>query len=152
MPFHHMLLPSGQGRSPSGTMSADKLLFFDRAKKLLENREVYEEFLKLLSLFSKEIIDVKTLVERARIFLGDGDLMLEFKNLVGWDDKTENVENGPPGSIRTGPPEALLALPADDGEGPSYRQLPDSVRSTKQPEQCKLDASSAVGNSVGMFR
>jgi len=133
-------------------MSADKLLFFDRAKKSLENREVYEEFLKLLNLFSKEIIDLKTLVERTRIFLGDGDLLVEFKNLVGWNDKAENVENGPPGSIRTGPPEALLALPADDGEGPSYRRLPDSVRSTKQPEQCKVNTSSAVGNSVGVFR
>jgi paired amphipathic helix protein Sin3a len=111
------------------TTPADKLLFFDRAKKSLENREIYEEFLKLLSLFSKEIIDIKTLIERTRAFLGDGDLMTEFKDLVGWDERQENIENGPPGSIRTGPPEALSALPVDDGEGPSYRRLPDSVRS-----------------------
>ncbi|KAF8640768.1 hypothetical protein AX17_000418 [Amanita inopinata Kibby_2008] len=104
---------------------ADKLLFFDRAKKSLENREIYEEFLKLLSLFSKEIIDLKTLIDRARVFF-DGDLMTEFKDLVGWDDRLESVEHGPPGSIRTGPPEALSAQPADDGEGPSYRRLPDS--------------------------
>jgi paired amphipathic helix protein Sin3a len=104
-------------------------LFFDRAKKSLENREVYEEFLKLLGLFSKDIFDVNTLIERTRVFLGDGELMSEFKDLVGWDDRQESVENGPPGSIRTGPPEALAALPADDGEGPSYRRLPDSVRS-----------------------
>lgn len=122
----HPLPSSAQGRSPGGTTSADKLLFFDRAKKSLENREVYEEFLKLLGLFSKEIIDLKTLIERTKVFLGEGDLMAEFKDLVGWDDKVENVESGPPGSIRTGPPEALLALPADDGEGPSYRRLPDS--------------------------
>ncbi|PFH52285.1 hypothetical protein AMATHDRAFT_74340 [Amanita thiersii Skay4041] len=109
---------------PTGT-PADKLLFFDRAKKSLENREVYEEFLKLLSLFSKEIIDLKTLIDRAKAFF-DGDLMTEFKDLVGWDDKSDNVEHGPPGSIRTGPPEALSAQPADDGESPSYRKLPDS--------------------------
>ncbi|KXN88887.1 Paired amphipathic helix protein pst1 [Leucoagaricus sp. SymC.cos] len=126
MALHPPLPQAAQGRSPGGTTSADKLLFFDRAKKSLENREVYEEFLKLLSLFSKEIIDLKTLIERTKVFLGDGDLMAEFKDLVGWDDQAENVENGPPGSIRTGPPEALLALPADDGEGPSYRRLPDS--------------------------
>lgn len=83
MPYHHLLLPPTQGRSPGGTMSADKLLFFDRAKKSLENREVYEEFLKLLGLFSKEIIDLKSLVERTRVFLGDGDLMVEFKK-PGW--------------------------------------------------------------------
>ncbi|EKM84028.1 hypothetical protein AGABI1DRAFT_110625 [Agaricus bisporus var. burnettii JB137-S8] len=126
MSLHPHVPSSTQVRSPNGTTSADKLLFFDRAKKSLENREVYEEFLKLLSLFSKEIIDLKTLVERTKVFLGEGELMTEFKGLVGWDDKVENVEGGPPGSIRTGPPEALLALPVDDGEGPSYRRLPDS--------------------------
>ncbi|TFK41885.1 histone deacetylase complex, SIN3 component [Crucibulum laeve] len=125
-PHSHGVQPStslGQNQLAS---SADKLLFFDRAKKSLENREMYEEFLKLLSLFSKEIIDVKTLVERSRVFLGEGDLMIEFKELLGWDDKQDSIDNGPPGSIRTGPPEALSALPADDGEGPSYRKLPDS--------------------------
>lgn len=123
------LQPSLHLPGHSGNASADKLLFFDRAKKSLENREVYEEFLKLLGLFSKDIFDVNTLIERTRVFLGDGELMSEFKDLVGWDDRQESVENGPPGSIRTGPPEALAALPADDGEGPSYRRLPDSVRS-----------------------
>ncbi|KAK0465461.1 histone deacetylase complex, SIN3 component [Desarmillaria tabescens] len=111
---------------PSAPASADRLLFFDRAKKALESREIYEEFLKLLKVFSNEVIDVKTLIDRSRAFLGDGDLMAEFKELVGWDPRQDNVENGPPGSIRTGPPEALSALLVDDGEGPSYRKLPDS--------------------------
>ncbi|KAF7327445.1 Histone deacetylase complex, SIN3 component [Mycena kentingensis (nom. inval.)] len=107
---------------PAGT---DKLLFFDRAKKALENRQIYEDFLKLLSLFSREVIDMKTLIDRTReAFFGDGELMDEFKELVGWDDNTD--EKGPPGSVRTGPPEALTALPLTDGEGPSYRRLPDS--------------------------
>ncbi|KAJ3731949.1 hypothetical protein DFJ43DRAFT_1076534 [Lentinula guzmanii] len=101
-----------------------KLVFFDRAKKTLENREIYEEFLKLLSLYSKDIIDVKTLLSRAAVFLGEGDLMNEFKEVVGYDSKQDDVENGPPGSIRTGPPEALAAQPSDDGQGPSYRKLP----------------------------
>lgn len=110
-----------------GVTSADKLLFFDRAKKSLENREMYEDFLKLLDMFSKEIIDAKTLIDQTHVFLGDGDLLAEFKDLIGWDESLDNPEKGPPGSIRTGPPEALSALPADDGEGPSYRRLPDSV-------------------------
>jgi paired amphipathic helix protein Sin3a len=106
--------------------SAGKLLFFDRAKKSLENREVYEEFLKLLNLFSRDVIDVQTLIDRTRVFLGDGELMAEFKDLVGYDDR-DKVEKGPPGSIRTGPPELPSALPVDDGEGPSYRRLLPSV-------------------------
>ena len=119
-PHAHALLTGHYMGTP-----ADKLLFFDRAKRALDPG-VYEEFLKLLSLFFKDIIGLKTLVERVKVFF-DGDLMMEFKDLVGWDDRIESVEFGPPGSIRTGPPEALLAQPADDGEGPSYRKLPDSV-------------------------
>lgn len=106
--------------------SPGKLLFFDRAKKSLESQE-YDEFLKLLSLFSKDIVDIQTLIERAKVFLGEGDLMTDFKDLVGWDDR-DKVEKGPPGSIRTGPPELPTVLPVDDGEGPSYRKLPPSVR------------------------
>ncbi|KAH0591154.1 hypothetical protein H2248_001252 [Termitomyces sp. 'cryptogamus'] len=118
-------LSSSNAMATSPGASTGKLLFFDRAKKSLESREMYEDFLKLLSLFSKEIIDSKTLIERANIFLGD-ELLAEFKDLIGWDERQDDVEKGPPGSIRTGPPEALSALPADDGEGPSYRRLPDS--------------------------
>ncbi|KAJ7082535.1 histone deacetylase complex, SIN3 component [Mycena crocata] len=124
--FQHQPSMLPMGIPNMGTTSADKLLFFDRAKKALENRQMYEDFLKLLSLFSKEVIDMKTLIERTRDFLGERELMDEFKELVGWDESADSVEKGPPGSIRTGPPEALSALPADDGEGPSYRRLPDS--------------------------
>lgn len=103
-----------------------QLLFFDRAKKSMEAAD-YDEFLRFLSLFSKDIIDVQTLVERSKAFLVDNDLMAEFKDLVGWDGR-DKIEKGPPGSIRTGPPEVPTALPVDDGEGPSYRKLPPSVR------------------------
>ncbi|EAU92595.2 transcription regulatory protein [Coprinopsis cinerea okayama7 len=117
--------PPSHVAHPTNSTSADKLLFFDRAKKSLESREVYEEFLKLLSLFSKDIIDAKTLIERAKVFLGDENLMAEFKDLIGWDERMEDlIEHGPPGSIRTAAPE--VPQPVDDGEGPSYRRLPES--------------------------
>ena len=110
------------GRTPEG-----KLMFFDHAKKALESREMYEDFLKTLTLFSKDIFGVKDLIDRAKVFLGDGDLLAEFKELLGYDERRESIEYGPPGSLRMGPPEALLAQPTDDGQGPSYRRLPDSV-------------------------
>ncbi|KAJ4485722.1 hypothetical protein J3R30DRAFT_3441510 [Lentinula aciculospora] len=118
--------PSAPSFAPAPPIptTPSKLMFFDRAKKTLENREIYEEFLKLLSLYSKDIIDVKILLSRAAVFLGEGELMDEFKEVVGYDSKQDDVENGPPGSIRTGPPEALAAQPSDDGQGPSYRKLP----------------------------
>ncbi|KAJ7602738.1 histone deacetylase complex, SIN3 component [Roridomyces roridus] len=114
--------------SLANASSSDKLLFFDRAKKVLENRHVFEEFMKLLSLYTKDVIDMKTLIDQTRdAFLGDGELMGEFKELVGWEGGPDAaIERGPPGSVRTGPPEALSALPADDGEGPSYRRIPES--------------------------
>ncbi|EEB99629.1 hypothetical protein MPER_00657 [Moniliophthora perniciosa FA553] len=96
---HTGLPPSSSSLSVShapGTLSSlangistnptDKLLFFDRAGESLENREIYEEFLKLLSLYPKEIIDVKTLLDRTGAFF-DGDLLDEFRDLVGVGSK-----------------------------------------------------------------
>ncbi|KZT08526.1 uncharacterized protein LAESUDRAFT_648466 [Laetiporus sulphureus 93-53] len=104
----------------------DELMFFDRAKKALENGGTYEEFLKLLNLFARDVIDAKTLIDRAEIFLGEGELMTQFKELMGWDDRLGNIEYGPPGSIRTGPPDPFAPRLPDDGQGPSYRRLPES--------------------------
>jgi len=105
----------------------DELTFFDRTKKALENGGTYDEFVRLLSLFTRDIIDDRTLVERAEVFLGDGDLMAQFKDLLGWDDKSTNVEYGPPGSIRTSAPDPSAPKNPDDGFGPSYRRMNESV-------------------------
>ncbi|KAI6047849.1 hypothetical protein EDC04DRAFT_2886647 [Pisolithus marmoratus] len=119
-------LPIMPATHPSVMSPPDELLFFERAKRTLESKDTYEEFLKLLNLYSKDIIDTKTLVDLAQAFLGDGELLTQFKEVAGYDDRQDNVEYGPPGSIRTGPPEPVSAQPAGEGEGPSYRRLPDS--------------------------
>ncbi|KAI6031526.1 hypothetical protein BKA83DRAFT_26748 [Pisolithus microcarpus] len=117
---HLSMIPGVQPIMPGAHSSVvsppDELLFFERAKRTLESKDTYEEFLKLLNLYSKDIIDTKMLVDLAQAFLGDGELLSQFK------------EYGPPGSIRTGPPEPVSAQPAGEGEGPSYRRLPDSFR------------------------
>lgn len=126
-PLPHMgMLPVMNVPHPIQT-PPDELLFFERAKRTLESKDTYEEFLKLLTLYSKDIIDAKTLVDLSQVFLGDGDLLAQFKDVLHIDEFQSSVEHGPPGSIRTGPPEPLPALPADEGEGPSYRKLPESV-------------------------
>ncbi len=104
----------------------DEYLFFERAKKALDSGGTYEEFLKLLNLFSRDIIDMKTLVERSEVFLGDGDLLTQFKEMINFED-TLGREEGPPGSLRTAAPDYYAALPPMDGHGPSYRRLPESV-------------------------
>ncbi|KAF8560140.1 hypothetical protein OG21DRAFT_1401704 [Imleria badia] len=124
---HMGMLPPVMNLSHSAIQTPpDELLFFERAKRTLESRDTYEEFLKLLTLYSKDIIDAKTLVDLSQVFLGDGDLLAQFKDVLRIDEFQSSVEHGPPGSIRTGPPEPLPALPADEGEGPSYRKLPES--------------------------
>ncbi|KAI6153808.1 hypothetical protein BKA82DRAFT_14535 [Pisolithus tinctorius] len=126
LPIIPGMQPIVPGAHPSVVSPPDDLLFFERAKRTLESKDTYEEFLKLLNLYSKDIIDTKTLVDLAQAFLGDGELLSQFKEVAGYDDCQDNVERGPPGSIRTGPPEPVSAQPAGEGEGPSYRRLPDT--------------------------
>ncbi|KAG1810180.1 uncharacterized protein HD556DRAFT_1318620 [Suillus plorans] len=125
-PQMHNLVIQGPQPVTNVQSAPDELIFFERAKRTLESKDTYEEFLKLLNMYSKDIIDAKTLVNMAQVYLGDGDLLSQFREVVGIDERQDSIEHGPPGSIRTGPPEALSALPAEDGEGPSYRRLPES--------------------------
>ncbi|KAF8506517.1 hypothetical protein F5888DRAFT_1642843 [Russula emetica] len=124
----HHVAQAGPSAGPSlGTHQEEvPLLFFERAKRALEARDVYDDFLKLLNMYTRDIIDLKTLVVRAEKFLADDTLHAQFKRLVNWDDKIGNVNYGPPGSIRTGPHDATLQRPVDDAESPSYRRLPES--------------------------
>ena len=120
---------------PNGVPPAaqEELAFFDRAKKFLDQRDAYEDFLKLLNLYTKDILGIKDLVLKVdELFNGDPDLCTQFRLLIDWNDHRDgqgmgSIERGPQGSLRMGPPEALSAAPVDDGLGPSYRRCPDSV-------------------------
>ncbi|GAA5862618.1 hypothetical protein JCM3774_001079 [Rhodotorula dairenensis] len=107
----------------------DEFSFFDRVKKHLDDREAYTEFLKLLNLFTQEIIDLKTLVSKSLLFFGNNELLVaQFKELVGWDPVTDGRAQGEEWiidneSIRDRPRVELHLLKSF---GPSYRKLPDS--------------------------
>ncbi|KAI7825290.1 hypothetical protein BC939DRAFT_448438 [Gamsiella multidivaricata] len=74
--------------------SAEELAFFDRVKRFLGNKQTYNEFLKLLNLFSQDILDRKLLVEKVETFLAPNKELIEwFKAFVGWDGKDEVIEN-----------------------------------------------------------
>ena len=47
------------------------LLFFERAKRALEARDVYDNFLKLLNMYTPDIFELKTVIIRAEKFLAD---------------------------------------------------------------------------------
>lgn len=97
----------------------EELGFFDRVKKAIGNKQAYNEFLKFLNLYSQDIIDKATLVERVAFFLGDThqDLLNWFKLFVGYKPETQHIED-----ITFKKHQIELSL--CKAYGPSYRQLP----------------------------
>ncbi|KIJ63064.1 hypothetical protein HYDPIDRAFT_93065 [Hydnomerulius pinastri MD-312] len=67
----------------------DDTHFFDRVKRAINNRDSFNEFLRLVNLFTQELIDTARLVREARNFLGDGELMRQFREILGWDVRRE---------------------------------------------------------------
>jgi paired amphipathic helix protein Sin3a len=74
-------------------MPPDDSNFFEHVKRHLENRDLYNEFLKVVNLFTQEYIDMATLVKESRHFLGDSELYKQFKDILGWDDRRERQQN-----------------------------------------------------------
>ncbi|SCZ98892.1 BZ3500_MvSof-1268-A1-R1_Chr3-1g05689 [Microbotryum saponariae] len=110
-------------------VQADEFSFFDRVKKHIDDRTSYTDFLKLLNLFTQEIIDTKTLLEKALIFIGTSDeLFAQFKELCGWNPVSDGRIEGEDWIIDNEP--AWKRPPVDLREtieyGPSYRRLPES--------------------------
>lgn len=109
--------------------TVDEVAFFERVKKFIDDRPTYIEFLKLLNLFTQEIIDLRTLVDRAALFIGGHrELFTTFKGLCGY-------EMGKQGWLDNEDPiiENVPALQRDRIElsncklyGASYRKLPKS--------------------------
>lgn len=118
----------GPGQAPP-LATVDEVAFFERVKKFIDDRPTYIEFLKLLNLFTQEIIDLRTLVDRAALFIGGHrELFTIFKNLCGY-------EMGKQGWLDNEDPiiENVPALQRDRVEltncklfGASYRKLPKS--------------------------
>ncbi|KAN0061779.1 hypothetical protein ACQY0O_005772 [Thecaphora frezii] len=120
-------LAVGQTQAPLATI--DEVAFFDRVKKHIDDRATYLEFLKLLNLYSQDIIDVRTLVERAGIFIGGHrELYAAFKGLCGYDmgkhgwlDAEDPIVENVPASLRE-----RVDLSTCKVYGVSYRKLPKS--------------------------
>jgi len=123
---------------PRQSTAKEELLFFYHLKTYFENPTTYIEFLKIINLFTQDLIDLETLVLRIEPFLVNcPDLFSRFKDIVGWKDdlsirKIQSTTNGHLSKKKTRlcndprlqPP---LSGPEDIPEcGPSYRVLPDS--------------------------
>lgn len=133
--------------APQTLASAEEVAFFDKVKKFIDDKVTYHEFLKLINLFVQDMLDTKTLVERAELFIGaSGEVWSTFKRLVGADEAGVSPPN--PSSAQGGygfggminvdsqiaenipmldrvKPD--LSGPKVKSYGPSYRKLPKSV-------------------------
>ncbi|GAA5892975.1 hypothetical protein JCM8208_004141 [Rhodotorula glutinis] len=117
-----------QHRNPP-LVQPDEFGFFDRVKKHLDDRDAYTEFLKLLNLFTQEIIDVQTLLSKSLLFIGGDEALVQgFKDLVGWDPVKDGRVRGEDWIIDNEPvlDRPRVELHLLKSYGPSYRKLPDS--------------------------
>ncbi|SNX84434.1 related to SIN3 - transcription regulatory protein [Melanopsichium pennsylvanicum] len=120
-------LALGQPQAPLATL--DEVAFFDRVKKHIDDRTTYLDFLKLLNLYTQDIIDVKTLVDRAALFIGGNrELFVTFKGLCGYDmgrhgwlDNEDPIVENVPAPLRE-----RVDLNNCKVYGASYRKLPKS--------------------------
>ena len=100
--------------------NTEELEFFEKCKRVIGNKTSYNEFLKILNLFSQEIIDAKTLIERIDPFLSRSPDLLEwFKKFVKYEED-EVVYN-----IPAERPE--IDLQTCRRSGHSYRKLPKHI-------------------------
>ncbi|THH08411.1 hypothetical protein EW145_g2724 [Phellinidium pouzarii] len=157
--YNHLALPLSSRPGPSAydvpppsashIPTQDDMFFFERVRLAIGSREVYNEFLKLINLFTQEIIDMRRLVEQSQTFLGD-ELLGQFKEILGWDASWDSNNggigsaNGPNGlNGHSGSSEGMERLTKDNLSiryGPSYRRLPASeanVPCSGRDDMCK---------------
>ncbi|KAL8766015.1 MAG: hypothetical protein Q9209_007104 [Squamulea sp. 1 TL-2023] len=116
-------LPQPMLPATQPTTVAEEAAFFDRVRKFINNKQVYNEFLKLCNLFTQELIDKNQLIHKTFNYIGTNtDLMNWFKNFVDYNGVDEIIENKP----RLGGDKVVLSNCR--GLGPSYRLLPKRER------------------------
>jgi paired amphipathic helix protein Sin3a len=112
--------PEPVPQPPRASNLTDEITFFDKVKKYIGNKQTYNEFLKVLNLFSQKIIDKNVLVERVDGFIGGNkELMDWFKRFVKYEGTPLHIENI---TFK----KHVLELSLCQSHGPSYRLLPKS--------------------------
>ncbi|OAD03303.1 hypothetical protein MUCCIDRAFT_48800 [Mucor lusitanicus CBS 277.49] len=106
-------------------ISAVEAEFFDRVKKHIGNKQTYFSFLRVLNLFTQQVLDANQLIDRCESYLsGNKELYHQLKKLVGYDGKDRVIENVPLVPSK-------LDYSAAYEYGPSYRSVPKHWQSQK---------------------
>ncbi|KAJ2078827.1 hypothetical protein H4R24_004211 [Coemansia sp. RSA 988] len=155
--YGQLLTAAQQQQQQAGnpaTATPEELAFFERVKRFIGQPNAYNEFLKLLNLYNQQVLDPRTLVERAESFIGDdSELFGWFKQFVGFDEQQAELEDnrsgdedaiesilGPEPKPYMPPEEVAKTLRATRPKvslaqcksyGPSYRLLPDASTKAK---------------------
>ncbi|KAH9014873.1 hypothetical protein EDB85DRAFT_849888 [Lactarius pseudohatsudake] len=111
----------------------DETRFFPR---VLGSGETYQEFLKLVNLFTQDFIDRARLTREIRSFLEEGEPMVEFKEILGWDEAIERSALAKDREELYQPPGRPLSILDCDRvcreelniRYESYRRLPADIR------------------------
>ena len=108
--------------------STDEFAFFERVRKVVGNKGAYAEFLKLVNLFTQDLIDKHVMFDRLDRFIGSHpDLLNWFAKFIGVEPQEEVIEPKLPiDSARVNLSHCRML-------GPSYRKLPDR----EQRKPCK---------------
>ncbi|KAI9259908.1 hypothetical protein BY458DRAFT_517000 [Sporodiniella umbellata] len=78
------------------TFSTEEAEFFEKAKTYIGNKVTYNALLKVLNLFSQQMVDQNVLVSRVESFIGGNkELLDQFKALVGFDGTDKVIKNIP---------------------------------------------------------
>lgn len=92
----HALRPHGPKTQLQPMITSEELSLFDRIKRYIDDKATYQEFLKLLNLYTAEIIDMPTLLEKAFLFIGGNDEVFGlFREFVGEQDGFVDGEEWP---------------------------------------------------------
>lgn len=117
------VMPEPLAPTPLAVSTQDDFAFFEKVKKHIGNRTAFTEFLKLLNLFTQELITKEVLVFKANQFMGGNpELLGTLKAMIRYDGVDEAPDNRP------APPTGRVSLSNCRGFGPSYRLLPKRER------------------------
>ncbi|KAG0143975.1 hypothetical protein CROQUDRAFT_65528 [Cronartium quercuum f. sp. fusiforme G11] len=124
---------------PKRVIAKEELVFFHHVKTYFADQTTYIEFLKIINLFTQDLIDLNILVSKIKPFLINcPDLWSRFTDVVGWREdsaltpsKRKGSANGLPEPKKPCHRPALNTRPVSGSDaipdcGPSYRQVPES--------------------------
>lgn len=117
-----------------------------------DSRDTYNEFLKVVNLFTQDFIDTARFVKESRSFLGEAsDIMRELEAILGWDERKERERAEQEQQAWTRPTILIGGSKEIKEEKPkpgrvdlkglygSYRRLPKNV-STSRPAVLSFSA------------